>query len=124
MTDPFDISELRSCPFCGGEAWIDQDHDEWARWVTCSKCEADGPRIRHPFHGKKEESRKFVVDAWNKRQGGAHESPRQEIVRIARTYGHAGCEPGTHRFCRLVEAIGAMGEREQEHLLQELRGGA
>lgn len=59
-----------------------------------------------------------------KRQRLAVESPREQILRIARTYGHAGCEPGTHRFCRLVEAIGAMGEREQEHLLQELRGGA
>jgi hypothetical protein len=59
-----------------------------------------------------------------KRARLAMESPRDEILRLARAYGHAGCEPGTHRFCRLVEAIGAMGEREQEHLLQELRGGA
>ena len=59
-----------------------------------------------------------------KRQRLAVESPREQILRIARTYGHAGCEPGTHRFCRLVEAIGAMGEMEQRHLLQELRGGA
>lgn len=51
-------------------------------------------------------------------------SPVDQIKRIARTYGHAGCEPGTHLFCRLVEAIGAMGQREQEHLLRELRGGA
>jgi len=59
-----------------------------------------------------------------KRQRLIHETPREQIVRIARTYGHPGCEPGTHRFCRLVEAIGAMGQREQEHLLRELRGGA
>jgi hypothetical protein len=50
--------------------------------------------------------------------------PKNQILRLARTYGHAGCEPKTHLFCRLVQAIGAMSEREQEYLLQELRGGA
>ncbi len=59
-----------------------------------------------------------------KRQRLTVESPKDQIMRIARTYGNAGCEPGTHLFCRLIEAIGAMGVREQEHLLQELRGGA
>ena len=51
------------------------------------------------------------------------QSARDQIAAIARKYGHAGCNADDHRFCQLVLVIAAMGAREQEYLLTELRGG-
>ena len=59
--------KLLSCPFCGGEAKI-QDTciaiDGW--FVACLKCDASSMMI---FPGKvtNDETRKILTEAWNRR---------------------------------------------------------
>lgn len=57
------------CPFCGGEPEISESDNGEPRWVWCPGCEADGPPIDYRFKGSKEEARRIVVDAWNRRKG-------------------------------------------------------
>lgn len=50
------MTELKPCPFCGGEATI-FDHDH-AYWATCLKCEAE-----IMMQGSYLEA----IEAWNRR---------------------------------------------------------
>ena len=35
---------LKPCPFCGSEdLYVSEDDNGVARWVSCNKCECDGP---------------------------------------------------------------------------------
>lgn len=52
-----EVSELRPCPFCGGEAELCYRETGQAFLVGCTKCEASSP------FGTEEE----VIAAWNKR---------------------------------------------------------
>jgi Lar family restriction alleviation protein len=61
-------TELLPCPFCGDdEPYISETDDGLARWVCCPTCDTTGPPIEWRFSGTKDEARKIVVDAWNKR---------------------------------------------------------
>lgn len=55
------MSELKPCPFCGGEAILDDDQiSDWPReyWGECLQCGATG---------HKTEDRQKAIDAWNRR---------------------------------------------------------
>ena len=57
-------SELKPCPFCGGEARFARGFDYGEigciRWVYCSKC---GAMTRSDFHATESDAAK----AWNRR---------------------------------------------------------
>lgn len=53
------MSELKPCPFCGGEAFINLERD--CRWVECRKCGAMG---YVEIGGEAE-----AIEAWNMRAG-------------------------------------------------------
>lgn len=55
------MTELRKCPFCGGEAIIGKRILDWATWdykIECSKCHCETD-----IYNTKQE----VIEAWNKR---------------------------------------------------------
>ena len=52
--------QLKSCPFCGGEAAIEEDKEWGDCWIWCMDC-----KIRQPeetYTTKKE-----AITAWNRR---------------------------------------------------------
>ena len=69
-------SELKPCPFCGSNDLTISDTTGVSydlqvtildRWVTCEKCDAEGPPIEHDFNGTPEEATATVVRLWNTR---------------------------------------------------------
>lgn len=55
------MTELRKCPFCGGEARIGKRILDWATWdykIECSKCHCE----TDVYNTKQE-----VIEVWNKR---------------------------------------------------------
>ena len=52
------MSELKACPFCGGEAV--ETHNGAFHYVVCVKCYARSPRTL---------SQKEAKDKWNRRVG-------------------------------------------------------
>jgi Lar family restriction alleviation protein len=54
-------NELKACPFCGIKNCA-IDYDTLCYFVTCLKCNANGPR---------EETEKEAIAAWNRRKGEA-----------------------------------------------------
>lgn len=69
--ESYDINnngELKTCPCCGGETTIVQEHNysiddsDELRWIECDKC---GLRTRE-FSEKNEQE---MIDTWNKRMG-------------------------------------------------------
>lgn len=78
--------ELKSCPFCGGEALVVTSLSEHWFMVECSTCYCRTPKAYHNrnkrfvkgglnFHKCKtdDEARALVVEIWNRR-GGLNES--------------------------------------------------
>ena len=55
------MSELKRCPFCGGEAEILASNGLTKGWITCSHCGAEVPIIQ---------TKKEAVAAWNRRADG------------------------------------------------------
>lgn len=75
------MSELLSCPFCGGEAIIKNISevgqpagDDW--WVSCGEC-----RVERPSTKKTEiaHSREEAVAAWNQRASLLPDAIRKDI---------------------------------------------
>jgi hypothetical protein len=63
MTDhPAALHELLPCPFCEGPAFV--RGDEFASWVQCDRCFAEGPTVC------REDSQPAAIAAWNKRTHG------------------------------------------------------
>ena len=58
------LSELKSCPFCGGEAQQANDAGCQAFTVYCTVCDVSTPRIHH--YSKKDTPEK-AIKAWNRR---------------------------------------------------------
>lgn len=58
------MTELKPCPFCGGEAVIGQDEDWYYEWrVAC--CNKDCIF----YLGKSYETEEEAAAAWNRRDG-------------------------------------------------------
>ena len=77
------MSELKSCPFCGGEAklmgefqvipiqdasgaYVDADIQELPTWVECTKCHA----MTKYFDTFTDKDTDDAVEAWNRRVSG------------------------------------------------------
>ena len=68
--------ELKSCPFCGGEAKIERIDDSYLCYVICTKCHATAPGFfNYPGSNSEEKS----VHAWNRRAGEPPAADVQEI---------------------------------------------
>lgn len=64
------MTELRSCPFCGGEAVLHKERVEGYSIVLCKNCHAKIER----FKAGSCESWERAVSAWNRRDGKHGES--------------------------------------------------
>lgn len=65
--------------------WISESDDGFARWVSCGKCEADGPV--NP-KGNAKNSHQDVADAWNaRRSDGLRNWLKAEMAKFPDDYG-------------------------------------
>lgn len=68
--------ELKSCPFCGGEAKIEHIDDSYLCYAVCTKCHATAPGFfNYPGSNSEEKS----VRAWNRRVGELPAADVQEV---------------------------------------------
>lgn len=58
------IAKLDECPFCGGEATIQDNGLGFPHWVYCTKC---GARIHGGLKDSEEASVMASIEAWNRR---------------------------------------------------------
>ena len=61
-----------SCPFCGGEAWIDCDPKSNIYWVECKECGAKSTAAKvekqtMPTFETVGEAEAFIIGAWERR---------------------------------------------------------
>lgn len=65
------MSDLKSCPFCGGErfkaysTWVPSEADYW--FAVCEDCGARGPEVACKSRDPKDEWESRAFDAWNTR---------------------------------------------------------
>ena len=52
------MSELKPCPFCGGEAELMVGKYYGTKWVECKTCHAESDAF---------DTRAEAIDAWNRR---------------------------------------------------------
>ena len=80
--------ELKPCPFCGGEASIEQELDGFyggkIPYVKCVDC---GARKDHNFYGTAEGMREQAVIAWNTRCNEKTNKYRKALEEIAHASG-------------------------------------
>ena len=59
------MSELKPCPFCGGKAFIEHDHEGiGASYVRCKKCGLESIRFIKSFEIASDDR---AVEFWNRR---------------------------------------------------------
>lgn len=56
--------ELKSCPFCGGEARLQRKGDGY--YVICKRCGCRTPYNQYQFISR-EKLREEAIEAWNRR---------------------------------------------------------
>ena len=68
------MTELKPCPFCGGEAEVGQVahgsgmDDHFINWfIRCQKCGANIERAADDFYGREFFSAGEVMELWNRR---------------------------------------------------------
>ena len=62
-------SELKSCPFCGGEARIKKHHKLEQTWyVQCSKCGIRTPYNTQVSYQSWKQAMEYPVCQWNRRE--------------------------------------------------------
>ena len=81
--------ELRSCPFCGGEAKIEHIEDSYLCYAICTKCHATAQGFfNYPGSNSEEKS----VHAWNRRVG---ELPAADVQEVKHGYWQNKYRSGT-----------------------------
>ena len=72
--------ELKSCPFCGGNAKIEHIDDTYLCYAVCTKCHATAQGFfNYPGSNSEEKS----VFAWNRRAG---EPPAADVQEVKHGY--------------------------------------
>ena len=64
------IEKLKPCPFCGGEAVVENDFSDYSFIVHCLNCYARTGTFMMGMYGIPDdeiEAQKVAVDAWNRR---------------------------------------------------------
>ena len=56
------MTNLKPCPFCGGEAYFDKDDDGW-QWIECGKCHV----ATNQRASLMEDCKPLLAEAWNTR---------------------------------------------------------
>lgn len=74
------MSELKRCPFCGGEARLQRWHRKSDYYVICKECGCRTPLFQYQFDSK-EERRKDAINTWNNRK------PLERVVERLETEG-------------------------------------
>ena len=73
------MEKLKRCPFCGGEAYLENSHRAFidgktsrVSLVRCKRCNARSGRVLHSDYGKNcncLEADRLAVQYWNRRVG-------------------------------------------------------
>lgn len=71
------MNNLKSCPFCGGKAFLERSHRAFINaettkvaFVRCTKCNARSGRVNLSDYGKTSRSAEAelkVINSWNNR---------------------------------------------------------
>ena len=68
------MSELKPCPFCGGEAKVTKDRDCWGHgefvlkvYVMCKSCHSQGKPIYDRDVWPENQMEVEAIEAWNRR---------------------------------------------------------
>lgn len=65
------MSELKPCPFCGGKAFVEHDHEGiGASYVRCAKCGVKSIRFYKSFAHASDDK---AVEFWNRRDDDGKE---------------------------------------------------
>lgn len=59
------MTELKPCPFCGGEAFLSGSPERCCFYVTCFACGASGPIETYLNQKEKGEAICRAIDLWN-----------------------------------------------------------
>lgn len=67
------MTELKPCPFCGGEPYIAYNEDKRSWIVRCFHCGAEVKECMAFDYGElsMKSARDWIVDKWNQRAGDA-----------------------------------------------------
>ena len=60
----------RDCPFCLDDQIEDWGESTWSRpvkWMYCTNCQAQGPRVRLEYNEDETDWLNRAIDAWNDR---------------------------------------------------------
>lgn len=61
------MSELKKCPFCGGEARLQRKNKKHGYYVICKKCGCRTPYFQYQFDSL-EKLRETAIETWNTRK--------------------------------------------------------
>lgn len=100
------MSDLKPCPFCGGEAQLTKAH---AYHVVCGPCGIRGK-------GNRKKSREFAVDWWNTRHSDPDMVlvPREPTEGMIEAFAKSNHEVSPFFFERGYKAMIQAWEKENE----------
>ena len=92
------MSELKRCPFCGGEARLQKINKHGAYYVICKTCGCRTPKYQHRFTSK-EERQEDAIEAWNTRK------PMERIVERLEKIKENAWDEEYQTMCDAIEIV-------------------